>query len=67
MSEVIEKPAAKRKPEAEGPKMVKVENLTHSLFRQPSTGITVQGKATAELKEDGWLQNQVGAGLLKLV
>lgn len=48
-------------------KLVKVENLTFSFLRQPSTGITIQGKAFAELKDDGWLQNQIGAGLLKRV
>lgn len=60
-----EKPA--KKVEAAESKLVKVENLTHSFQRQPSTGIVILGKAVAELKEDGWLQNQVGAGLLKLV
>ena len=52
---------------AQESKMVKVENLTFSFLRQPSTGITVQGKSFAEMKEDGWLQNQIGAGLLKKV
>lgn len=60
-----EKPA--KKAEQSESKLVKVENLTFSFLRQPSTGIVIQGKATAELKEDGWLENQINARLLKRV
>ncbi len=68
MSEAVEKPTpVKRKADTEGPKLVTVQNLTHSFLRQPSTGIVVMGKAQAEMKDDGWLQNQIGAGLLKAV
>lgn len=63
-----EKPVAKKLVvEPAESKLVTVENLTHSFLRQPSTGITIQGKAKAELKNDGWLQNQIAANLLKAV
>lgn len=60
-----EKPA--KKVEAAESKLVKVENLTFSFQRQPSTGIVIMGKATAELKDDGWLENQINARILKRV
>lgn len=47
--------------------LVKVKNLTFDFFVQPSTGIRIMGKGEAELKEDGWLQNQISAKLLEKV
>lgn len=47
--------------------LVKVKNLTFDFFVQPSTGIRITGKGEAELKDDGWLQNQISAKLLAKV
>lgn len=48
-------------------KMVKVKNLGRYFFRQPSTGIRIAGKGTAELRDDAWLQLQVSSGLMEKV
>ena len=55
-----------KKPEADANKLVKVVNNTGNPMRQHSTGIVIQAKSVGEVKEDGWLQNQLKAGLLAL-
>lgn len=67
MEEKAVVPKAEKAKPAVKSELVMVENLTHSFLRQPSTGIVIVGKAKAELKDDGWLQNQIGANLLKRV
>ncbi|MCY1290328.1 hypothetical protein D9M68_854070 [compost metagenome] len=57
------KPAAKKGKSD----LVEVFNRCDHFFVQPSTGIRIGGKATAELKEDGWLRNQLSAGLMERV
>lgn len=42
----------------------KVKNLTSTFFVQPSTGIRIGAKEVKELKDDGWLENQVKARLM---
>lgn len=48
-------------------KLVLVENLTHTAFRQHSTGKWIYGKSTQHLLNDGWLTNQIEAKLMALV
>lgn len=62
-----EKKVAKAKGAQTTNVLVKVKNLTFDFFVQPSTGIRIPGKGEAELKEDGWLQNQISAKLLAKV
>lgn len=59
-----EKPAAR----ASGPdgQMVKVKNNGRFFFRQPSTGIRIDGGGVEELKHDRWLQLQLNSGLMEL-
>lgn len=45
-------------------KLVTVANNSKVQLRQPSSGTWIKGKA--DLRNDGWLHNQVRAGLLKL-
>lgn len=45
---------------------VSVKNLRATDFRQPSTGLWIAGGETKELKNDGWLGNQVKRGLFEL-
>ena len=52
---------------AKNKELVLVENLTHTYFVQPSTGIRIEAKQRAELKVDGWLKNQLDAKLMKEV
>lgn len=47
--------------------MVLAENLTHTDFRQHSTGKWIYAKKQEYLLDDGWLANHVKAGLLKKV
>lgn len=47
--------------------MVKVRNNGKYFFRQPSTGIRIDGKAVAELKDDNWLKLQLSHGLMEKV
>ena len=62
-----EKKATKAKAAQPSNVLVKVKNLTFDFFVQPSTGICILGKGEAELKDDGWLQNQISAKLLAKV
>lgn len=55
---------------AQGPddQMVKVKNNGRFFFRQPSTGIRIDGGGgVKELKRDRWLQLQLNSGLMELV
>jgi len=64
--DVQEAPAAR----AKGPdgQMVKVKNNGRFFFRQPSTGIRIDGGGgVEELKHDRWLQLQLNSGLMELV
>jgi len=65
-TEVTEEAGTNPKPEAEET-LVKVENLSHSTLYQHSTGLTIAGKSTKSLRNDGWLKNQIAAKLLKRV
>jgi hypothetical protein len=48
--------------------MVKVKNNGRFFFRQPSTGIRIDGGGgVEELKHDRWLQLQLNSGLMELV
>lgn len=47
--------------------LVPVENLRTTSFMQPSTGKWIKGGQTENLLDDGWLENQVKAKLLKKV
>lgn len=47
--------------------MVEVENLKNMAQMQPSTGIWIEPKGTAHLLDDGWLDNQCHAKILKKV
>jgi len=46
-------------------RLVPVENLRPTPFMQYSTGKWIQGHATENLLDDGWLENHVKAKLLK--
>lgn len=46
-------------------KLVYVENLSFSDMRQASTGKWIAGKGKEYLLEDGWLRNQIAAGILR--
>lgn len=46
---------------------VKVKNLTKSRFVQPSSGVTLWPQEVKPLNNDGWLDNQITAGLLEIV
>lgn len=65
-TEAAEEAEATPEPEAEET-LVKVENLSHSTLYQHSTGLTIAGKSTKSLRNDGWLKNQIAAKLLKRV
>lgn len=65
-AEASEEAGTNPKPEAEET-LVKVENLSHSTLYQHSTGLTIAGKSTKSLRNDGWLKNQIAAKLLKRV
>lgn len=47
------------------PEMVKVHNPQRFHYVQPSTGIRIGAEQTKELRNDGWLQLQTGAGVLE--
>lgn len=47
--------------------LVLVESLTLSDLRQASSGKWIEGKGEAHLLHDGWLDNQIASGLLKIV
>lgn len=46
-------------------KLIYVENLSFSDMRQASTGKWIKGKGKEYLLEDGWLRNQIAAGILR--
>lgn len=46
---------------------VNVCNIGRGYLRQPSSGVTVYPKETKPMTDDGWLDNQIRAGLLKKV
>lgn len=48
-------------------KTVSVKNISKGRFVQPSTNITLWPGETKPLSNDGWLDNQVTAGLLEIV
>lgn len=48
-------------------KTVSVKNISKGRFVQPSTNITLWPGETKPLSNDGWLDNQVNAGLLEIV
>lgn len=52
--------------EAEKPAFVLVVNLRKTSFRQPSSGLWIQGGEVKHLANDGWLENHVNANLLAL-
>lgn len=47
--------------------LVLVESKTFSDLRQPSSGKWIPGKGEAHLLHDGWLENQIASGLMKIV
>lgn len=49
------------------PQIVKVRSTCKEWLRQPSSGLVINAKAEAELRNDGWLENQITAGFLELV
>lgn len=51
----------------EAVKTVSVKNISKGRFVQPSTNITLWPGETKPLSNDGWLDNQVNAGLLEIV
>ena len=53
--------------EAEKPAFVVVANVRKTAFRQPSTGLWIQGGEVKHLANDGWLENHVNARLFELV
>lgn len=53
------------KPAKKELRLVEVENLRPTAFMQASTGKWIQGHSTETLLDDGWLENQVKAKLLK--
>lgn len=59
----------KTEPETETGKVksVQVKNLTKTRFFQSSSDTAIWGGQTKPLNLDGWLQNQVDAGLLEIV
>lgn len=57
----------KTEPETEKVKSVQVKNLTKTRFFQSSSDTAIWGGQTKPLNLDGWLQNQVDAGLLEIV
>jgi hypothetical protein len=63
-AEAAAEPEVAKKPKSE---LVTVLNLTHTYFVQPSTKIRIAGKEQIEMKDDGWLENQINAKLLKRV
>lgn len=57
--------AQEGKPAKKELRLVPVENLRPTAFMQASTGKWIQGGATENLLDDGWLENHVKAKLLK--
>lgn len=47
--------------------LLEVTNVSKGELRQHSTGLTIQAGETKGLLEDGWLENQLNAGLLLVV
>ncbi len=45
-------------------RLIKVTNLSKNDLRQPSTGIWIAAGERRGLREDGWMRNQINAGLL---
>ena len=48
-------------------RLVTVRNLSGSDLRQHGTGMVIAAKAVKDMANDGWLKNQIRAGLLKKV
>lgn len=46
-------------------RLVRVKNLTKSMLRQHNTGMVIGPSEVKELANDGWLHNQLRAGLLQ--
>jgi hypothetical protein len=47
--------------------LIEVQSKIHDDLRQPSTGKWIRGNQMETLLDDGWLENQINAGLLKKV
>lgn len=70
-----EPPVAAAEPETQPPapekkaegRLVKVYNPQIWHYSQPSTGIKVPSKKVTEVRDDGWLANQLKAGVLEKV
>lgn len=67
-SKVVEEPSAPEpavEEQTEAGRLVKVYNPQIWGYVQPGSGIKIPAKSFAELRDDGWLFNQLRAGVLQ--
>ena len=67
VTEVVAEVVAEETEVVDTLKTVSVKNISKGRFVQPSTNITLWPGETKPLSNDGWLDNQVTAGLLEIV